>query len=346
MLHSIYIHLPFCRRRCSYCDFYSQTDLSLKAAYIRALEKDALYFKALCGKIKTLYIGGGTPSVFTSEEFTLIFDILRRHFSFAENRETTVELNPRSATKELLAFLRDNGVNRLSIGIQFLDAALLKKARREHSPEDAEKLFRYARKAGFDNINTDIIYAFPGQDEKTFARTLKKTIALSPEHISAYIYTPPSGRPNILKETPPDDKVTVSMYGMLCRELKKAGYAHYEISSFARKDRQSLHNLNYWKGRSWAGLGAGAVSSCGNSRLTGAEMTDYLLNPAKKSEEKLTKEKIYFERKFLALRTLEGIPYRKKHDKYIACGWLKKTAAKTVFTEKGWLISNSVIPEL
>ncbi|MCD6310834.1 MAG: radical SAM family heme chaperone HemW, partial [Elusimicrobia bacterium] len=259
MIHSLYIHLPFCLRRCSYCDFYSQTDLSLKGAYIHALEKDALFFKPFCGEIKTLYIGGGTPSVFSVKEFSSLFDILRGHFRFSKNCETTVEVNPRSATKELLSFLRENGVNRLSIGIQFMDTKLLLKARRNHSPEDAEKIFHAARKAGFKNINTDIIYGFPGQDEETFSNTLKRITALSPEHISAYIYTPPSGRKNILKETPPENEITASMYGTLCRELNKAGFLHYEISNFARPGKKSLHNLNYWKRRSYAGFGAAAV---------------------------------------------------------------------------------------
>ncbi|PIX16767.1 MAG: coproporphyrinogen III oxidase [Elusimicrobia bacterium CG_4_8_14_3_um_filter_50_9] len=346
MLHSLYVHLPFCRRRCSYCDFYSQTNLSLKASYIRALEKDALNFKDLCGKLKTLYIGGGTPSVFTAEEFNLLFDVLRNNFSFEKNCEITVELNPRSATKELLTTLGKNLVNRLSIGIQFFEAKLLKKARREHSPEDAERLFYEAREAGFHNISTDIIYAFPGQDVKSFERTLKKIIGLSPEHISSYMYSPPSGRSGILTEAPPEDEVIEAMYNLLCGELSRHGYSHYEISSFARKGRESIHNLNYWKGRPWAGLGAGAVSSYGNKRLTGASLKKYLRAPLAKSEEILNGKQINFERKFLALRTLEGIPYRKKHDKYISLGWLEKTGGKTVFTEKGWLLSNSIIGEL
>ncbi len=367
MIHSLYIHLPFCLRRCSYCDFYSQTDLSLKGAYLRALEKDALSFKPSCGEIKTLYIGGGTPSVFNRREFSSLFDILRRHFRFSKNCEITVEVNPRSASEDLLSFLRENGVNRLSIGIQFLDTKLLLKANREHSPEDAEKVFRAARKAGFQNINTDIIYGFPGQNIETFENTLKRIIALSPEHISAYIYTPPScplaiakqsqepspgnlldssGRKNILREAPPENEIIAAMYETLCRELKKARFCHYEISNFARAGKKSRHNLSYWKRRSYAGLGAGAVSSFGNKRLTGAILGNYLRNPLKKSEELLNKKEINFEKKFLALRTLEGIPYRKNHDKFIARGWLKKTAAKTVFTESGWLLSNSIIPEL
>ncbi len=346
MIHSLYIHLPFCSRRCSYCDFYSQTNLSLKGAYICALEKDALYFKSFCGEIKTLYIGGGTPSVFNRREFSSLFAMLQKHFRFSKNCEKTVEVNPRSATKELLTVLYKNGVNRLSIGIQFMNTKLLLKAHRDHSPEDAEKVFRTARKVGFKNINTDIIYGFPGQDEKSFSNTLKKITALSPEHISAYIYTPPSGRKNILKAAPPENKIIASMYGTLCRELKKAGFVHYEISNFTRPGKKSRHNLNYWKRRSYAGLGAGAVSTSGNKRLTGHDLKSYLHNPLQKSEELLTRKQINFEQKFLALRTLEGIPYRKKHDKFIALGWLKKSAGKTVFTEKGWLLSNSIIPEL
>ncbi|MBU3956276.1 radical SAM family heme chaperone HemW [bacterium] len=346
MIHSLYIHLPFCRRRCSYCDFYSQTNLSQKGAYIQALEKDAIYFQSLCGEIKSLYIGGGTPSVFKRREFASLFAILRRRFRFSKNCETTVEVNPRSANKNILSFLGENGVNRLSIGIQFLDAKLLKKARREHSPEDAEKLFIAARLAGFNNINTDIIYGFPGQDKKTFADTLNRITALSPEHISAYIYTPPSNRENILKEPAPAEEIIAAMYRTLCRELKKARYCHYEISNFARPGKQSAHNLNYWGRGAYAGLGAGAVSSFGNKRLTGADLNNYLLSPLKKSEEILTKKQINFEKKFLALRMLEGIPYRKTHEKFIAPGWMKKNGAKTIFTEKGWLLSNSIIVEL
>ncbi|MEA2081812.1 MAG: radical SAM family heme chaperone HemW [Elusimicrobiota bacterium] len=346
MINSVYIHLPFCLRRCSYCDFYSQTDLSLKSSYIRALEKDAVYFRSLCGEIKTLYIGGGTPSVFSAGEFSAVFEILRRNFRFSKNCETTVEVNPRSATERILSFLRANSVNRLSIGIQFLDRKLLLKANRDHSPEDAEKVFLNARKAGFSNINTDIIYGFPGQSAQSFYGTLKRITALDPEHISAYIYTPPSGRKNILKEAPPKNNIIASMYETLCRELKKSGFAHYEISNFAKPGKKSRHNINYWRRGGYAGLGAGAVSSFGSKRLTGAFIKSYLRAPLKKSEETLDRKKMNFEKKFLALRTLEGIPYRKKHDKFIARGWVKKKNEKSVFTEKGWLVSNSVISEL
>jgi len=345
MIKSLYIHIPFCRKRCLYCDFYSQTNLKLKNAYLQALAKEAESYRNFPVRLNTIYIGGWTPSLLTGKEFRFLFKLIFKLFKMGESPEITVEINPDSAPY-LLKTLKNLGVNRISIGFQFLSRRLLKKSGRLHTGAKAVKSFNLARKSGFKNINVDILYGFPTQTIAVLDETLNKIISLNPEHISAYLYTPPKRKSTLFrKETLSDEKI-FDMYRLLCRNLAKAKFKHYEISNFARKNFLSEHNLNYWNGHDFIGLGAGATSTIKNLRLKNKRIPLYIRNPLEKEKEELTKQEKEFEKKFLALRSRTGIPYRKKHDKFIKKGWLEKSRGKIKFTQNGWFVSNSVIAEI
>ena len=266
MIKSLYIHIPFCKKRCFYCDFYSQTKLNLKKDYLEKLRVEAAAEKEIPHKLKSIYIGGGTPSLLTVSEIDFLFANVIGVFRRGKKCEITSEVNPESACDKKLLSLEKHGVNRLSIGFQFLDDSLLKKAGRLHTEKQAVKTFLLARETGFKNINIDIIYGFPGQSLKSFTETLDKIISLKPEHISAYLYSPPE-RKSPLRGKVPDENLSFKMYRHLCEKLKKNDFIHYEISNFARKNFYSEHNLNYWKGNDYIGLGAGAVSTVGNIRI-------------------------------------------------------------------------------
>jgi len=348
VIKSLYVHIPFCRKRCLYCDFYSQTNLKLKNTYLKILAEEANSAGKLPVKLETIYIGGGTPSLLTAKEFKFLFENVIGTFAKAKSCEITVEMNPDSTGKRLLKTLKNLGVNRLSIGFQFLSDRLLLKSGRLHTSSKAVKSFQLARKNGFKDINVDILYGFPSQKISELEDTLNKIISLNPEHISAYLYTQPQRKYE--KSTCPllnlNDEEIHSMYRLVYKKLEKAKFKHYEISNFARKNFFSKHNLNYWNGRGYIGLGAGATGTFKNLRVKNKDIISYLRNPLKKDVEYLTEKKIKFEKKFLALRTFSGIPYKRKQDKFIRMGWLKKKSGRVRFTQEGWFVSNSVISEI
>ncbi|MFH1957345.1 MAG: radical SAM family heme chaperone HemW [bacterium] len=356
MIKSLYIHIPFCRKRCLYCDFYSQTNLKLKKSYLKALAREANSYRKFPALLETIYVGGGTPSLLTAEDFKFLFENVIWPFAKTNSCEITVEVNPDSTDKHLLNVLKNLGVNRLSIGFQFLSDRLLVKSGRLHTGRKAVKSFELARKSGFNNINVDILYGFPTQRISELENTLNKIIGLNPEHISAYLYTRPQRKPHTIvsaelrgkppaafgKENPDD----LDMYRLVCKKLEKAKFRHYEISNFAKRNFFSKHNLNYWNGRGYIGLGAGATGTFKNLRIKNKDITSYIRNPLKKEEEYLTEKKRNFEKKFLALRTSRGIPYEKNQDEFIRMGWLKKESGRVRFTQEGWFVSNSVISEI
>ncbi len=346
MIKSLYIHIPFCRKRCSYCDFYSQTNLNLKNAYLKALAREANSYGKFPVLLETIYVGGGTPSLLTAEVFKFLFENVIGSFAKKTSCEITVELNPDSTDEHLLNVLKNLGVNRLSIGFQFLSDRLLVKSGRLHTGSQAVKSFNLARKSGFRNINVDILYGFPTQKTSELEETLNKIIALNPEHISAYLYTKPQGKTSVFEKENLNDGKILDMYRLVCKKLEKAKFRHYEISNFARRNFFSNHNLNYWNGSDYIGLGAGATGTFKNMRVKNKDIVSYIRNPLKKEEEHLTGKKKKFEKKFLALRTTSGIPYEKKQDKFIKMGWLKKYSGRVRFTREGWFVSNSVISEI
>ena len=272
----IYIHVPFCRSKCQYCDFYS-------LGGIREREIIEAYLEAVCAHIKeaaalapgyrvdTVYFGGGTPSFLGWEGLTQILTAVRRRFDVANDAEITFEANPDSVTEKLLRRLRSEGFNRMSLGVQNDNDQLLKKLGRPHTYRHAVQAVELARKVGYHNISLDLIYGLPGQTRHQWEETLTHVLELLPEHMSCYGLKVEEGTPlweyrdaaNL-----PDDDAQADMYLSAIRILKEKGYAQYEISNFARRGLRSRHNLKYWTEGEYLGFGPSASSDFGGKRFT------------------------------------------------------------------------------
>ena len=271
----LYIHVPFCRSKCQYCDFYS---LSTK--------EDKLfdgYLDAVCDHIKeagelapgykvdTIYFGGGTPTFFGADGMAVILTTIRRNFDVDNNAEITFEANPDSISDRLLHRLRAEGFNRVSLGIQSDDDEMLKKLGRPHTYAQAVAAYQKIRKAGFKNVSIDLMYGLPGQDLYDWQQTLDAVLRLLPEHISCYALKVEEGTPfweyrDMLNL--PDDETQAEMYLTAVEALRSRGFRHYEISNFARKGMVSKHNMKYWTGGEYLGFGPAASSDFAGKRFT------------------------------------------------------------------------------
>lgn len=261
---SLYVHLPWCERKCPYCDFNSHEARAEvpEAAYIDALLADlAAEMPLVWGRqVSTVFIGGGTPSLFSAAAIDRLLSGVRALTALAPNVEITMEANPGSVEQTRFADYRATGVNRLSIGVQSLDDASLRTLGRVHSADEARRAVDIAHAAGFEDVNLDLMYALPGQDVRGALRDLDAVLALAPTHLSCYELTlepntafakfPPAGLP--------DDDERAAIQDALLERLAAAGYARYEVSAFARPGRRSRHNLNYWLFGDYLGIGAGA----------------------------------------------------------------------------------------
>jgi oxygen-independent coproporphyrinogen III oxidase len=266
MPRSIYVHIPFCVRKCLYCDFFSTSadDLTVNK-YVDALCREMIMRKDDAGVIETVYIGGGTPSILSELNISSLMTCVGQNFRLSENAEITMEANPESLTENKAALIRELGVNRISIGFQSLNDRELALLGRPHDSKTALSSFKFARQAGFDNISIDLIYAIPGQDLSAWMETLAQAADLAPEHISAYELTPEEHTPlyGLLEKGELalcDEEEIASMYYGAKDYLADKGYEHYEISNFLLPGRQCWHNLNYWNRGGYLGLGAGASS--------------------------------------------------------------------------------------
>ncbi len=278
----LYLHIPFCRQACHYCDFHFSTSLKSQSELVdsicREIELQASYLKSR--HLETIYFGGGTPSLLTQEQFSKIFDTIAQFYSFNKNTEITVEANPDDLTKGKLLIFKDLGVNRLSIGIQSFDKNNLQFLNRIHTEIEAESCVKLAQDADFENITIDLIYGIfspihrslsvaEGNDE--WGKDLSKAISLNVPHISAYCLTiePKTvfGKWERMNKIPPIDETVASQhFEMLLNALESASYEQYEISNFAQNERYSRHNTSYWKGHEYLGIGPSAHSYNGVSR--------------------------------------------------------------------------------
>lgn len=315
----LYVHVPFCKTKCPYCDFYSVTDLTLTERWLRAVQREMAFFQGEFGSFDSLYIGGGTPSVLSSEVLTSLFEELRRVFTFADNAEITVEVNPDDITSEKLELLRALGVNRLSIGVQsFCDEELMFLGRR-HSVKNTEKALHCVEEANFTNFGIDLMYGLPGQTRQKWIATLEKALTFQPTHISCYQLTIEHATPfgslvnhGEIKTCPEEQEA--AFFLATSRFLVEKGFVHYEISNFSRGDEfRSRHNSKYWKHLPYLGLGPGAHSFKGNKRWWNCRsVEDYCLrieqgaSPVDDSET-LSPEQLRLEKLFLGLRTADGV---------------------------------------
>ena len=280
----IYIHIPFCKRRCIYCDFFSTTQSEKKPTYIHALCQELEMRKNYLEgeEIETIYLGGGTPSQLTEEELNKIFTSLYNIYKVKEDAEITLEANPDDLTPEYVSMLRRLPINRISMGIQTFQEETLKLLHRRHTARQAIEAFQRCREAGFRNISIDLMYGLPGETLDTWKEDLQQAIALHPEHISAYhlIYEEGTALWKLRDEhqvEEADEDLSVTLFKNLIDELKQAGYQHYEISNFCLPRLHSRHNSSYWTGKKYLGCGPSAHSFNGSSRQWNiASLDNYL----------------------------------------------------------------------
>lgn len=264
----IYVHIPFCRSKCGYCDFHSIARLALADDYLTALEGEWHQRRGeLTGKVTTIYIGGGTPSALTAAQLSRLFAMLPS----GDAGEITIEVNPEDVTPEFAAFLADSPVNRVSMGVQSLVDTELLAASRRHTSARAIEAYCFLRAAGIDNISLDLIYGLPGQTLGSWIRSLTALLELRPEHLSAYLLSYEPGtrfwkmrEAGKLREA--DEDTAVAMYTRLISATRAAGMEHYEISNFAMPGHRSRHNSSYWDGTDYLGLGTGAHSCIAGAR--------------------------------------------------------------------------------
>lgn len=290
----LYIHIPFCVKKCRYCDFLSfAADESTQNAYVQALLREIAYYGPRCGDylVTTVYIGGGTPSWLREEAMEQIMTAVRRSFALTSDVEVSVECNPGTVTDHKFAVYRNVGINRISIGLQSASDEELKLLGRIHTYDQFLKTYELARRNGFDNISVDIMNSLPGQTAEKFCRTLQQVLRLRPEHISAYSLIIEKGTPfydmykfDAVKQKagmptfvlPPEDEVC-RMTALTEQMLKEAGYRHYEVSNFAKPGYECRHNIGYWERENYLGLGLGAASLMENIRYSNIrELYEYL----------------------------------------------------------------------
>lgn len=290
----LYIHIPFCVQKCAYCDFLSfPADQQSKKIYVEHLISEVLSYCNLAEKyrVSSIFIGGGTPSCLQPEWIRKIMEAVRSTFQLAEDAEITMECNPGTLTERKLSIYKEAGINRLSIGLQSTDNEELKLLGRIHTYEEFLASYQLARSAGFSNINIDLISSLPGQSKEKFESTLRKVIALQPEHISAYSLIIEPGTPfydkyenDVLRreegeptESLPDEDEEVETGKMTRRILRENGYHRYEISNYARPGKECRHNIGYWIGTEYLGLGLGASGLIGDVRYRNhSDMKKYL----------------------------------------------------------------------
>lgn len=314
----LYIHIPFCKQACHYCDFHFSTNLRTRSEIVHAIVTEiALQHNYLHeDSINTIYFGGGTPSLLTEQELTSIFNSVYRHFSVAPSAEITLEANPDDLTQEKLVALRKTGINRLSIGVQSFDNVVLKFLNRAHDSRSAEKCIDDARQADFGNISIDLIYAIQGQDHMLWEKNIQKAVALEPDHISSYsltiedktVFGKWASNGNL---RPVDDEIAATQLEMLIDKLENDGFEHYEVSNFGKPGFHSRHNSNYWKQEKYLGIGPSAHSYNGESRQFNASNNSVYLKSLKTLKipfelEVLTREDKINEYLLTTLRTSWG----------------------------------------
>lgn len=372
----IYVHIPFCLKKCAYCDFLSfPAKKDTQRAYFRALREEIAAFSPEGGmEAVSVYFGGGTPSLPDAEEIVRTLETVRGVFSLSADAEITIECNPGTLDGEKPGAYKEAGFNRLSLGLQSMDNDLLRTLGRIHTRERFLEEYRNARGAGFENINVDLMYGLPGQSLSSFARTLSEVISLKPEHISAYGLMIEEGTPfweryhedDLAKQRGdkplflPDEEEEGKMTDLMKKTLRKNGIFRYEISNYARRGRESRHNTGYWKRREYAGFGLGASGQIGKIRYRNTSiLEEYLKHPGMREEEtSLTREDEIAETLILGLRMTEGVDlrlfqecfgiraedlFREQIGRFLEEGLLEMSDDHLRLTERGFDVSNLVM---
>ena len=343
MCKSVYIHIPFCKTICSYCDFckmyYKKEWVD---AYLDVLKEEILD-RYLDDTIQTLYIGGGTPSSLSIGQIKKLLDICRL-FSFEEGYEFTFECNLNDVTEEILYLLKMYHVNRLSLGIESFNEKNLVFLNRQHTFAEAEEKMKLIRKLGFDNVNVDLIYALPTEDEVILKKDLKAILKLEPDHISTYsLMIEPHTLLYKEKIEPIKEDIDAAMYKTIIKTLEKNGYIHYEVSNFAKEGKESKHNLTYWNNEEYYGFGLGASGYIDDIRYTNTKnLSHYLKGSYHQEQEILSFKDVMNNEMMLGLRKCEGVSkdkfYQKFHQPIEECYPIKPLLKnKELKEEKGYI---------
>lgn len=360
MIRHIYVHIPFCARICPYCAFYkdlldrSQTRRFCEAI-LRDLDQQCTSFALMP---ETIYFGGGTPTALTTSQLEFLLGGFRKRLNLSWLAEWTIEANPGSVSARKAALLRKLGVTRVSLGVQSWDSELLKVLGREHNSQQAEQSFHILRAAGFTNISVDLMFGLPGQTIEQWKFTLEKTIALRPDHISAYCLTYEEDTEFFLRhargELQQDTDADAMFFEMTMSIMEDAGYEQYEISNYTRPGFSSVHNRAYWLGKDYLGMGPSAFSTVGMNRWQ--NVCDYRAyidrvfsgqSPIGFSEN-LTNEMKRTERIALSLRMREGIAaselrhFEQETKEFTSLGLLRKSSGNLTLTRKGKALADSI----
>ena len=369
----IYIHIPFCKTRCIYCDFYSTTDSAASSKYIEALCKELVLRKDdLKGEpIQTIYIGGGTPSQLTEFELKQIFTTIANHYDLSKIEEITMEGNPDDLTTNYLAMLRTTPINRLSLGIQTFNNDMLKKLNRRHNAEQAIAAVKEAQNYGFDNISIDLMYGLPHETMDVWINDIKMAIQLNIEHVSAYHLIYEKGTPlykkltdGIIQEV--DEDFSLQSFTNLIKILTDNGFIHYEISNFAKNGKIAQHNTSYWTGKKYLGYGPSAHSYNGINRSWNvSSLYEYIqqieINRLHPEVENLNIDTRYNDYVITSLRTMWGISLDKLKKefgesyynyalnmakKHITVGNLELKNNNLKLSKKGIFISDGIMSDM
>ena len=368
----IYIHIPFCARKCNYCDFLSAPETrETKERYLSLLDREMQLYKEIVSarEADTLFIGGGTPSFLETDLTDKLLCSVKKWIPSENLKEFTIECNPNSVTEEKLNLYKEAGVTRISLGMQSACDEELKKLGRLHSVKEFEKTYELVRKHGFERVNIDVMAAIPGQTIESYKHTLEYVVGLSPEHISSYSLIIEEGTPFYEKyrENPPVDEDTDrQMYDLTKEILGRHGYQRYEISNYAKEGQECIHNLKYWQGGDYLGLGLGAASCMEHERWSNVRgLTDYEdricrgQKPVEQTEE-LGEEEQKAEFMFLGLRCMEGVSaerfekkfhqsveerYGKVLHKYENMGLMRLANGNWQLTEQGIDVSNHIFAD-
>jgi oxygen-independent coproporphyrinogen III oxidase len=363
----VYLHIPFCKSRCSYCDFATDVyrDSGAVERYVKALCAEVQKFATPPFLVDSIYFGGGTPSLLSIPQVERVLDVVRNRFTIDVSAEITMEMNPATVTTEALEGYRRAGVNRASFGVQTFNDEALKLLARGHDAKDARETFRLLRDTGFDNISFDLIAGLPGQSMDDWRRNLGEAIAMQPEHLSLYLLevheaTPLAEQIRSGRRPAPDDDLAAEMYELMLDTLEREGYSQYEISNFAKPGRESRHNSKYWTLDPVYGFGVSAHSFDGTHRYANERDTaKYVDTLEKTGSTEVTRDEIDLAAEFVFLglrlnRGVDVVAYRErfgidlllKHkadiDRMIRAGLLRLDNGFLQLTRRGMLFSNEV----
>jgi oxygen-independent coproporphyrinogen-3 oxidase len=357
----LYVHIPFCPKICPYCSFYKEaSDRNRTSAFLDSLltELDRRLVQMPDCRLETIFFGGGTPSALSFKQLEFLFTGLRQRLDLSDLREWTLEMNPATVSLEKAKMIRDFGVNRISMGVQSWDSRLLEILGRVHSANQAERSFEILRQAGFTNLNLDFIFGIPGQSTHQWEATLKKTIRLKPEHISAYCLTYEEDTEFFRRlsrgEFTQDVERDADFFQRTMTILEDAGYQQYEISNYARPGFECIHNLAYWLGKDYLGLGPSAFSTIGSRRWKNTPDTGRYIEQLQSGiepiafEETLTRDIRNAEQIAFGLRTAAGVSrstianWPREVEALLSEGYLETKGNRMRLTAQGKMVADSV----